>query len=177
MVVTLNRVAPFLDEPRKQLPLPMTPATREAVLTDAVFAAVAALQGLLTHPDLKVVMRAAEMILNLETTRQRHGRKVIGMDRPECGLHAPYAGEQEPHTTCPDHTPKATNLADPLDVFVEKVRAELQSQEDAEGTGVVVTREQAEECARFIQANAHRTPLFDPTPADRRRHDARPPTG
>ncbi|MEO2091582.1 MAG: hypothetical protein ABGY75_19170, partial [Gemmataceae bacterium] len=77
-----NRIAPYLSEPADVLPPPATPEDREAVLTDAVFAAIAALQGLLTHSDPKVVMKAAEMILNLETTRQRHGRPVIGMERP-----------------------------------------------------------------------------------------------
>jgi hypothetical protein len=157
--VTPNRIAPYLSEPAKcQPPLPSTREGREAVLSDAVFAAIAALQGLLTHSDPKVVMKAAEMILNLETTRQRHGRVLIGMDaEPERGPHTPYAILPDPHTACANHTPRATNHANTLNVFIEKVRAELQSQEDAEGTGVVVSHAQAEECARYIQANMRQT--------------------
>jgi hypothetical protein len=166
---TPNRIAPYLSESQK-IEIPATREGREAVLADAVFAAIAALQGLLTHADPKVVMRAAEMILNLETTRQRHGRVMIGMELPECGPHTACA-EIEPLAERAEHTPKAVNHADPLDVFVEKVRAELQSQEDADGTGVIVSREQAEECARFIQANAHCTPPFDPTPPGRGCHE------
>ncbi len=56
---TPNRIAPYLSEPQKTLPaLPATREGREAVLTDAVFAAIAALQGLLTHADPKVVRDA-----------------------------------------------------------------------------------------------------------------------
>ncbi len=174
-----NRLAQYLDAPQKALP-PATPESREALLTDAVFAAVAALQGLLAHEDPRVVMRAAEMILSLETTRQRHGRPVIGMERPEEPLvfaATSGSGILEPHPPAPSPTrrggERAVNHANPLDGFIEKVRQELQRQEDAEGTGVIVTRAQAAECARYIQANAHNTPLNQP-PAGRRCHGERP---
>ncbi len=78
-----NRVAPYLSEPKKTLPpLPATPEARQALLSDAVFAAVLALQAQLTHHDPAVVQKAAGMILDFEKTRLRHGRPVAGTAPP-----------------------------------------------------------------------------------------------
>jgi hypothetical protein len=71
-----NRVLPYLDAPKQ--PLPTTPGARRQALADGVFAAVAALQGLLAHSDPAVVMKAAAMILDFEKTRLRHDRPVAG---------------------------------------------------------------------------------------------------
>jgi hypothetical protein len=194
MTATPNRLAPYLSEPQK-IVMPGTREGREVVLADAVFAAIAALQGLLAHPDPKVVMRAAEMILNLETTRQRHGRVMIGLDLPQEQPVFAATERSGRASTAPAGRgeERTVNRANPLDEFIEKVRKELrgpdttceiarfpgfpkvvseplQAQEDAGGTGVVVSRAQAEECARHIHANAHRTPPFDSAPPNRGCH-------
>jgi hypothetical protein len=164
-----NRVAPYLSEPKKTLPqVPPTREGREAVLTDAVFAAITALQGLLTHHDPKVVMRAAEMILNLETTRQRHGRQLIGMGL-ECGPHTPCAELPEPHTACADHTPDIPfDLPDePDDELIEVVRSGLQEDADAKCTGEKVSWAKAKQAARdglaFLRKQVNGTGEGDPT--------------
>ncbi len=144
-----NRVAPYLNEPKKSLPpMPATREGREAVLTDAVFAAIAALQGLLTHHDPKVVMRAAEMILNLETTRQRHGRAMIGMEsHRECTPHPSGAVDPKPHPEGAEYIPD--DLPDePDDALIEVVRSGLQEDADEKGTGEKVTWAKAKQAAR-----------------------------
>ncbi|MEO2089339.1 MAG: hypothetical protein ABGY75_07565 [Gemmataceae bacterium] len=169
-----NRLAPYLSEPKKTLPaLPASAEGRSALLSDAVFAAVLALQGQLKHHDPEVVQKAAEMILDFEKTRLRHGRRVVGTERPPVlEPLPPLEPLPQPHPPTPSPFggggERTANRANPLDVFIDKVRAELQSQEDAEGTGVIVSRAQAEECARYIRANMHDTPL---PPAGRRCHE------
>ena len=146
-----NRVAQYLNEPKKTLPSPpSTPKDREALLTDAVFAAVAALQELLTNSDPKVVMRAAEMILNLETTRQRHGRVMIGTEVPrELDPLPSLVPLPQPRPPAPSPRgrggERAVNRADPFEVYVEQVREVLQEWE--EGFPVVITRQEAREYA------------------------------
>ncbi len=142
-----NRIAPYLSEPAKTLPaLPADPAARRAVLSDAVFAAVLALQAQLVHHDPKIVQAAAGMILNFEMTRLRHGRPVAGT-ADECGPHTACAGPEEPHTPCADHTPDDLP-AEPDDGQIEAVRKSFQKRADAAGTGEVVSWEQAKQAAR-----------------------------
>lgn len=83
-IATKPRVAPmYYDTPPKTLPpLPTTPAERQKVMADAIFASVLALQGLLTDRDPHVVMKAAGMILDVDKTQIRHGRRVSGTGHP-----------------------------------------------------------------------------------------------
>ena len=172
-----NRVAPYLSEPKKTLPpMPATREGREAVLTDAVFAAITALQGLLTHHDPKVVMRAAEMILNLETTRQRHGRVMIGLGMPERVLLARRADAEEPLAERAEHSEeplaeRAEHFPDDLpdepdDELIEVVRSGLQQDADAKGTGEKVSWAKAKQAARaglaFIRQQVNETGEGDP---------------
>ncbi len=143
---TPNRIAPYLSEPARTLPpLPASAEGRSALLSDAVFAAVLALQGQLTHHDPKVVQTAAGMILDFEKTRLRHGRRVAGTERPPVleplppldPLPVPAArGEARP-----------VNRADPFEVYVERVREVLQSWEDEDGFDITITRAEAREYA------------------------------
>ncbi|MEO2088520.1 MAG: hypothetical protein ABGY75_03355 [Gemmataceae bacterium] len=171
---TPNRVAPYLSESKKTLPLPATREGREAVLADAVFAAIAALQGLLTHADPKVVMKAAEMILNLETTRQRHGRTMIGMEhhvgRVESSRPDGEAMSGLEDSTRPTETDLLNDLPDePDDALIEVVRSGLQEDADAKGTGEVVSWTKAKQAARdglaFLRQQACGTGPASPTVA------------
>jgi hypothetical protein len=90
-----NRIA-------KQLQNLATPAP-QAVYSNAIFAAIQAVQQLFTHDDPQVVLKAASMILDLEKTRLRHA----GSDRRDlCDF-----AEMPAPTTSPD--PRATALRNP----------------------------------------------------------------
>ena len=152
-MLTLDRVpARTRPTPTAELPaLPTTPAGRAELFSQAVFAAVAALQKQLTDDDPAVVRAAAESILDLEKTRLRHGREVAGM---ECGPHTPCAVLPEPHTACADHTPDesaAEQARRSRREFIEELRRALQTREDELGSGVVVTPEQAEAFYRQVK--------------------------
>ena len=189
-----NRIAPYLSGPQKTLPpLPATAEGRSALLADAVFAAVAALQRLLTHADPNVVMRAAEMILDFEKTRLRHGRPVAGtvptsplaplptLDPLPATSPADAAAEGPPSLEQAVHAGRilfdALDSNDTLDdpqpeldpARVEQVRRRLQKIADGRGDGEVVTREKAEAVYRYIVENDIRPDSFPdqmpPSPA------------
>jgi hypothetical protein len=150
---TPNRIAPYLSEPARTLPpLPADPAARSALLSDAVFAAVLALQGQLTHHDPAVVRKAAEMILDFEKTRLRHGRAVAGTIPPSPLEPLPQL-DPLPQSHPPAPSPmrregeRSVNRADPFEGYVDQVRQALQSWEEEDESGITVSSEHAREFA------------------------------
>ena len=152
-MVATNRLTPKrpeIDPPTPPpatvpVPPPATPADLSAVWSNAVFAAVAALQRQLTDDDPEVVREAAGAILDLEKTRLRHGREVAGVS-PECGPHTPCAAPSDPHTACADHTPEDVDPAERA--IIEKLQKQLQAIEDQRGSGKVVSFAEADAVAR-----------------------------
>jgi hypothetical protein len=130
--------------PHHLTPVSLAPNDREGVLSDAVFAAIRALQRLLISDDPHLTLKAAEMILDLEKTRLRHGRPVSGTDLSAAPI--PPAPTPEP-VELPDG---GVNWANPLEVYIEQVRQLLQAEADEAGTGAVVTRDAAEAFVRRI---------------------------
>ncbi len=59
-------------------PVLPTPEGKQAAWGEAVFAAMMFYQTQLAHPDERVAERAARAIFDLEKTRLRHGREVVG---------------------------------------------------------------------------------------------------
>lgn len=171
-----NRIAPYLSEPTKTLPpLPADPAARSALLSDAVFAAVLALQGQLTHHDPEVVQKAAEMILDFEKTRLRHGRAVAGTIPPSTLEPLPRLDQlpgcdDRPQPAAGPEVARALSAADAafaeLDELDEpeefddpaypeldaagvgRVRAQLQAWADEKGAGQVVSWDRAVSIAK-----------------------------
>jgi len=78
----VNRIARHL-EPSLSPPPPADPRGRHDFLSDAILRAVAAVTKLLDHDDPAVVLKAAKMILDVEKTRMRHGRRLLGVPDPE----------------------------------------------------------------------------------------------
>jgi hypothetical protein len=91
MMTTVNRIATHLD----------TPADRSRVWSDALFAAVAALQDQLSHPNAEIVREAATLLIDLEKTRLRHDRPLSGT--AECTPHPPCAVDPELPAAGADH--------------------------------------------------------------------------
>ena len=183
-MLTLDRVpARTRSTPTSELPaLPTTAAGRAEFFSNAVFAAVAALQKQLTDDDPAVVREVAEAILDLEKTRLRHGREVAGV---ECGPHtacaadsanrgcppaggpgtpaADAAGSPDPHTPCADHTPDespAERAAREHREYLADLRRRMQELEDMKGSGKTVTPADAE--AFFRRAEDRVRNGFDP---------------
>ena len=142
-----NRISPYLDAPQPDVVVPTDPATREAVIGDAVIAAVIRLRQLLASDEPVVALKAAGMILDLEKTTIRHGRAITGTD-----TQTPSA---PPEPT--GFTPEELNEMDEeerFEFYVELAQRQLQSGEDARGAGVVVTRAMAERLVRDTLSQA-----------------------
>ncbi len=84
-------------------PVPEERAERESLYQRAVLGAVAFLAGRLRHPDAAVAERAALVLIDLEKTRLRHGRKIAGTAENPCDAFdhplssiAPIAGDFDP---------------------------------------------------------------------------------
>src|SRR5437764_10110621 len=60
----------------------MSAAVRAEEWTDAVFQAVAVLRARMADSDAGTTLEAARLILQLETTRMRHGRSITGTREP-----------------------------------------------------------------------------------------------
>jgi hypothetical protein len=164
-----NRIAPYPSEPAKTLPpLPASAEARSALLSDAVFAAVLALQGQLTHHDPAIVQKAAEMILDFEKTRLRHGRRVAGTERPQ--VLNPLPPLDPLPVPAARGNARPVNRADPFDVYVERVRQVLQSWEDEDGFDITISRGEAREYAADMIARERkrRTGEAVPPPSDPR---------
>jgi len=73
---TRNRLDPH------PVPPPDDVTGRHDFLSDAILRAVAATARLLGDDDPAVVLKAAKMLLDLEKTRMRHGRRVLGVPDP-----------------------------------------------------------------------------------------------
>jgi hypothetical protein len=155
-----NRLTPFFNAPP---PLPADAATRKTALADAVFAALRALQAQLTHHDPQVVLNAATMILDLEKTRLRHARSVVGTTEPLESSSPPSTDWDQCHIDQEEDKEEARmeeedlwggerndpwDRSNPLEQHVETLRQYFQMAEDLHHTGRVVHRDKLRKLVR-----------------------------
>jgi len=72
----VNRVAGYFQKPMPEIP--DNDFDRQAMYTESIFQAVAALRELLNCGDKAIVLKAARELFQLERTRLRHHRNISG---------------------------------------------------------------------------------------------------
>jgi hypothetical protein len=138
-----NRIAHF------QQPVPTQVEIGETIRSSAIVAAIQAVQQLLNHDDPGVVLKAAGMIIDLEKTRLRHGRKACEVPQMPAASGADTP-EFHPVTEVAEAVEEAQEEPDSHFLFVQEFQAELQTEADRAGAGVVISWADAERQAEEL---------------------------
>lgn len=130
-----NRIVQHQTSKPSSLIPPATPAARQAVMADAFFTAILTLKSLLASDDPALALRAAELILDVEKTRIRHDRDVIGLSMTTSPEPPPAEAVSSHEESAQPTNESCVNWADPFEVFVSQTQPKLQAKMDEDGHG------------------------------------------